>query len=124
MLPSIWFSYSWLIAPNSYCEESGLSVTIKRSETDLMIRLEDAVNVTSAEELKNLLLEGLVSGRDVHLDLERAEEIDVTVLQLLWAAAREADRKGTRMVTRVSDAAAAVAREVGFERFPGTAVQE
>ena len=37
---------------------------------------------------------------------------------------READRKGTGMVTRVSEAAAAAAREVGFERFPGTAVQE
>ena len=101
-----------------------MSVTIKRSETDLMIRLEDAINVTSAEELKNLLLEGLVSGKDVHLDLERAEEIDVTVLQLLWAAGREADCKGARMVIRVSEAAAAVAREVGFERFPETAVQE
>ena len=101
-----------------------MSVTMQRSETDLLIRLSDAINVTSAEELKSLLLEGLVSGRDVHLDLERAEEIDVTVLQLLWAAGREADRKGTRMVILVSDAAAAAAREVGFDRFPGTPVQE
>jgi len=97
---------------------------MQRSETDLLIRLEDVVNVTSAEELKSLLLEGLVSGRDVHLDLERVEEIDVTVMQLLWASGREADRKGTRMVTRVSEAAAAAARELGFERFPGSAVQE
>ena len=65
-----------------------------RRETDLLIKLEGAVNLASAEELKSLLLEGLVSGRDVHLDLERAEEIDVTVLQLLWAAGREADCKG------------------------------
>jgi anti-anti-sigma regulatory factor len=92
---------------------------MQRSETDLLIRLEDAVNVTSAEELKSLLLEGLVSGRDVHLDLERVEEIDVTVMQLLWAAGREADRKGTRMVTRVSEAAVAAARELGFNDFRG-----
>ena len=101
-----------------------MSVTMQRSETDLLIRLEDAVNVTSAEELKSLLLEGLVSGRDLYLDLERVEEIDVTVMQLLWAAGCEADRKGIRMVTLVSEAASAAAREVGFERFPGTAVQE
>jgi len=101
-----------------------LSVTMQRSESDLLIRLEDAVNVTSAEELKSLLLEGLVSGRDLYLDLERVEEIDVTVMQLLWAAGREADRKGIRMVTRVSQAATAAACELGFERFPGTAVQE
>ena len=101
-----------------------MSVTMQRSETDLLIRLEDKVNVTSAEELKRLLLEGLISERDVHLNLERVEEIDVTVMQLLWTAGREADRKGTRMVTRVSEAAAAAARELGFERFPGTLVQE
>jgi anti-anti-sigma regulatory factor len=97
---------------------------MQRRDTDLLIRLEDVVTVTSAEELKSLLLEGLVSGRVVHLDLERAEEIDVTVLQLLWAARREADRKGTRIVIRVSNPVAAAARGVGFERFPGTAVQE
>jgi len=99
-----------------------LSVMMHRRETDLLIKLEGAVNLASAEELKSLLLEGLVSGRDVHLDLERAEEIDVTVLQLLWAAGREADCKGARMVIRVSEAAAAAAREVGFDRFPGTPV--
>jgi hypothetical protein len=99
-----------------------LSVTMQRSETGFLIRLEDAVNVTSAEELKSLLREGLVSGRDVHLDLERAEEIDVTVLQLLSAAGCEADRKGVRMVIRVSETAAAAARAVGFDRFPGTPV--
>ena len=93
-----------------------------RRETDLLIKLEGAVNLASAEELKSLLLEGLVSGRHVHLDLERAEEIDVTVLQLLWAAGREADCKGARMVIRVSEAAAAAAREVGFDQFPGTPV--
>jgi len=96
---------------------------MERRENDWLIRLEGVVNVTSAEELKNLLLQGLASG-NVHLDLERAEEIDVTVLQLLWAAEREADRRGTRMVIRASDAAAAAAREVGFERFPGAVVQE
>ena len=101
-----------------------MSVTMQRSKTDLLIRLEDVVNVTSAEELKNLLLEGLVSGRDVHLDLERVEEIDVAVMQLIWAARREADCKDTRMVIRVSEAVAAAARELGFERFPETAVQE
>ena len=99
-----------------------MSVMMQRRETDLLIKLEGVVNLASAEELKSLLLEGLVSGRDVHLDLERAEEIDVTVLQLLWAAGREADCKGARMVIRVSEAAAAAAREVGFDRFPGTPV--
>lgn len=101
-----------------------MSVTMQRRETDLVLRIEDAVNVTSAEELKSLLLEGLVSGRGLHVDLEHAQEIDVTAMQLLWAARREADRKGIPMVISISEAAAAAAREIGFERFPGTAIQE
>lgn len=100
-----------------------MSVTMQRRETDLLLRVEDAVNVTSAEELKSLLLEGLVSGRDLRVDLEHVQEIDVTAMQLLWAARREADRKGTAMVVFISEAAAAAAREVGFERFPGSAIQ-
>jgi MFS superfamily sulfate permease-like transporter len=90
----------------------------------LLIRLENTVSFTSADELKKLLLEGLASGKTLQLDLERAEEIDVTVMQLLWAAEREAARAGLGLVSRVSEAAAAAAREAGFERFPGAAVQE
>jgi hypothetical protein len=86
--------------------------------------MENAVSFTSADELKKLLIEGLASGKEVQLDLERAEEIDVTVMQLLWAAEREAERAGLGLVSHVSEAAAAAAREAGFERFPGEAVQE
>jgi anti-anti-sigma regulatory factor len=82
------------------------------------------VNVTSAEKLRSLLLEGLASDKDLQLDLERVEEIDVTVMQLLWAARRDADRAGKGIVIRVSKVAAATAREIGFQRFPGAAIQE
>jgi len=101
-----------------------LSVTGEQHATHLLIRLENTVSFTSADELKKLLLEGLASGKTLQLDLERAEEIDVTVMQLLWAAEREAARAGRGLVSRVAEAAAAAAREAGFERFPGAAVQE
>ena len=101
-----------------------MSVTGEQHATHLLIRLENTVSFTSADELKKLLLEGLASGKTLRLDLERAEEIDVTVMQLLWAAEREAARAGLGLVSRVSEAAAAAAREAGFERFPGAAVQE
>lgn len=101
-----------------------MSVTGEQHATHLLIRMENAVSFTSADELKKLLIEGLASGKEVQLDLERAEEIDVTVMQLLWAAEREAERAGLGLVSHVSEAAAAAAREAGFERFPGEAVQE
>lgn len=89
-----------------------------------MIRLAGELTLTSAAELKNLLLQGLASGNDLRLDLEQAEAIDITVMQLLWAAGREADRKGASLAIQMSDAAATAARDAGFERFPGLKVEE
>jgi len=98
-----------------------LSVTVDRLETHWLIRLEGEFTLASAPELKRLLLEWLESGKDLQLDLERADEIDITLLQLLCAAGHEAARAGLGMVSRVSEAAAAAAREAGFVRFPGAA---
>lgn len=101
-----------------------MPVTMERHETHSLIRLEGELTLTSAAELKALLVAGLAAGTDLHLDLERATKIDVTAMQLLWAAGREADRKGVAFSGRVSEAAAAMAREAGFERLPGMAVAE
>ena len=97
---------------------------MERYETHSLIRLEGEFTLTSAAELKAVLLAGLAFGTDLHLDLEPATKIDVTVMQLLWAAGQEADRKGVALSGSMSEAAAAMAREAGFERLPGMAVAE
>ncbi|MDR3699295.1 MAG: STAS domain-containing protein [Candidatus Sulfopaludibacter sp.] len=84
-----------------------------------LIRLQEDSTVASAAELKRRLLEGLAGGGDVQLDLERLADVDVTLLQLLVAAGREAARSGARLVTRVSPAASAAARGAGFDSLPG-----
>ena len=96
-----------------------MPVTMERQEDHALIRLEGECNVTSVAELKTILLEGLASGKDLRLDLERVEEIDITVMQLLWAAGRAAERMGAGVEIRVSEAAGRAARDAGFERFPG-----
>ena len=101
-----------------------MAVTMEQQESQSVIRLAGEFTLTSAAELKNLLLQGLASGNDLRLDLEQAEEIDITVMQLLWAAGREADRKGASLAIQMSDAAATAARDAGFERFPGLTVEE
>ena len=100
-----------------------MAVSIKQEESQPLIRLGGEFTLASAAELKSLLLEGLASG-NVWLDLEHVGEIDITLMQLLWAAGREADRTGARMAIRVSEAAAMTAREAGFERFPGLSMGE
>jgi ABC-type transporter Mla MlaB component len=99
-----------------------LTTTIDRDETRWRVRLEGELTLASAAELKSLLVEWLASGRDLQLDLERAGEIDITAMQLLWSAGRDRARSGKGIVSRVSDALGTAARDAGFEPFPGMAV--
>ena len=101
-----------------------MPVTLQRQEASWLIRLEGQITVTSAAELKELLLEWLSAGKDLELDLERAEEIDITIMQLLWAAAREAARTGAKIVARASSAAAMAAATRVFAQLPGFPVPE
>lgn len=71
-----------------------MPVHLEMSETQSLIGLEGAVDIASAAELKKLLLEALGSGRDVCVSLADATDLDVTAVQLLWAAEREAGRSG------------------------------
>ena len=96
-----------------------MPLTIERNETGCLIRVQGEFTVTLASELKNLLLEGLASAEHLQVDLTQAEEIDASLLELLWAAAREAARQNGRIVSGVSEAAAAAARDAGFDTFPG-----
>jgi len=101
-----------------------MPVTLERNESRYLIRLEGQITVNSAAELKGLLLEWLAAGKDLELDLERAEEIDITILQLIWAAAREAARTGAKIVGRASSVAASAACDSGFAHMPGFPISE
>jgi len=96
-----------------------MPVTLQRDESRWLISLEGQVTLASAAELRSLLLEWLATGKDVELDLQRAEEIDIAIMQLLWAAAREAARTGVKIVGRASSAAAIAVRDAGFAPIPG-----
>ena len=101
-----------------------MPVTLQQDESHCLIRLEGQVTLTSAADLKTLLLEGLATGKGLELDLERADEIDVTILQLLWAGAREAASQGVGIVWRASEAATAAARDAGFDRMMALPVRD
>jgi anti-anti-sigma regulatory factor len=69
-------------------------VTLEECETRNVIRLEGCIGIASAAELKKLLLQALASGKEVQISPQRATELDVTAVQLLWAARSEARRSG------------------------------
>jgi anti-anti-sigma factor len=100
-------------------EGISVPVTVEQSEGRCFIRLEGEVNITSAAEVKKLLLQALASGTELRVDLERATELDVTAMQLLWAAEREAraSGKGFILTGRIPGEISAGMSDAGFEKF-------
>jgi anti-anti-sigma factor len=95
-------------------------ITLDQSEGVCLLRLEGEIKIASAAELKRLLLQALAARGELRVDLEHATDVDVTALQLLWAAGREARASGTgfRLVGSVPKEVLMTANETGFESFP------
>ena len=70
-----------------------------------------------------MLLGWLAGGKSLELDLENVEEIDITILQLVWAAAREAAARNVGLAVRASGAVMVAARAAGFDNMPGLSRQ-
>ncbi|HTX38480.1 MAG TPA: STAS domain-containing protein [Bryobacteraceae bacterium] len=101
-----------------------MPLTLERDESRWLIRMEGQVTLTSAGELKQLLLEWRAARKDLEFDLHLVEEIDIPIMQLLWAATQEARREGVRVVASGSEPAVAAAREAGFAQMPGFPLQD
>jgi hypothetical protein len=84
------------------------------------IRLEGVVDIGCAAELKETLVAALAAGGETHVLLEPGTALDVTAVQLLWAAERAARAAELpwALEGRAPEAVAAMVREAGFERFP------
>jgi anti-anti-sigma regulatory factor len=95
-------------------------VTLEQNEVVCLVRLEGAINIDSAAELKAALLEARRRGNGHRLHLERATELDATAWQLLWAAGHGAAGSGVEftLAGRVPKEIAIAANEAGFESFP------
>jgi anti-anti-sigma regulatory factor len=85
-----------------------------------VIRLQGAVDIGCAAELKAVLLQVLASKGEARISVETATGMDVTAVQLLWAAEREARGSGMVLALEgaIPEALRATLREAGFERFP------
>jgi anti-anti-sigma factor len=77
-----------------------VGAVLEQGETGSLIRLEGTVDIASAADLKALMVEALAAGREVAVSLEAASYLDVTAVQLLWAADREARSQGLQFALR------------------------
>jgi len=94
-------------------------MTVVRREPDWVIRLDGELNPGCAVELRTLLLAWREAGKDLQLDCSGVSELDVTILQLLEAARREAQRGNLGFGGRASAAVAMAVRGAGFRDLDG-----
>jgi anti-anti-sigma regulatory factor len=78
--------------------ELNVGIILEQGEKTSCVRLEGSVDISSAEELKRILVDALKAGGEIRVMLGDATYLDVTAVQLLWAAELEAGRMGMRWV--------------------------
>lgn len=93
---------------------------LKEDGARRVIGLEGVAGIEGAPELKKLLVGALGSGKEVRVSVEGATDLDVTVIELLWAAAREAKAAsvGFALEGQVPATVALALAGAGFHEFP------
>lgn len=97
-----------------------MAVSVEHQEAICVVHLDGEISIPLAVELKNVLLLALESGKEICLDLEKATELDITALQLFWAAKRGAVEVGSRFTVagRAPENILSGSMDAGFETFP------
>ncbi len=67
-----------------------MSVALTHGEDSSLVHLKGAIDIADAAELKTVLLDALRRGSTIEVALDSATSLDVTAVQLLWAAQRGA----------------------------------
>jgi anti-anti-sigma factor len=95
-----------------------LSETLDATVVDRVIRLQGPVDIASAAGLKQQLQEALQSGDEIRISLQEVSELDVTAVQLLWAARRAARAAGVGFQVLLPPAeVVGLLAEAGLESF-------
>jgi|ERR1017187_2602444 anti-anti-sigma regulatory factor len=94
-----------------------MSVTLLQDGETTLICFEGEVTISSAAELKGLLLKALATGKDILVSLEHGPILDVTAAQVLISAERAARASGLQFTMRGSgnQDVSADLREAGIE---------
>jgi anti-anti-sigma factor len=71
-----------------------VGIIVEQSKNSSVIRLEGTIDIAAAAEFKKSLLQSLGSGNEIRIALDGATDMDVTAVQLIWAARRAAEGTG------------------------------
>jgi anti-anti-sigma regulatory factor len=96
-----------------------MAATLERQEDCWLIRLEGEATFANAAELKDILMPWTAAGVRLEWNLSQATEVDLAILQLIWASTREAALSGLEIAGCASRAAWKTIEESGFADLPG-----
>jgi anti-anti-sigma regulatory factor len=96
-----------------------MPASVEERENSSFVRLEGAIDIAFAEEMKSILLNALASNQKISLTLECATELDITALQMLYAAERDSATKGIPFTLEgsVPDDISTAMTEAGLAKF-------
>jgi anti-anti-sigma regulatory factor len=95
-------------------------IRLETKDGQSVIELKGVIDISASAELKQLLVEALHGGQAVRIALAGATDLDVTAVELLWAAEREARGSGVSFSLAGPAPASILAAlaEAGFKKFP------
>ena len=98
-----------------------MGLIVVPGETSNELRLDGPIDIGCAAELKTLLTEAVASGRGLKVWLAGITELDVTGVQLLWAAQRATRKSGVEFawMDTAPEAMLSVLERLGIEDFTG-----
>ncbi|MGB7168527.1 MAG: STAS domain-containing protein [Acidobacteriaceae bacterium] len=93
---------------------------LDRDTKPTTLRIGGELGIDSAAQLQACLLEALILGEPLQLEIEAVRGVDLTALQLLTAAERTARARGVSWVRvgAVPESLRRTAEEAGWERVP------
>lgn len=74
-----------------------MGVTRISIDGTILIRLDGEIGIDASAELREFLITACDETRNLRISLKEVSELDVTAMQLLWAAEREAPVRGIRL---------------------------
>lgn len=97
-----------------------MSIAVEAKEETTSIDLEGTIDIALAAELKTALLMALEAAKPMRVSFAEDTVLDVTAIQLLWAAEREATASSVefKLSGQLPETVSAALKEAGFERFP------
>lgn len=100
-------------------KELTVTLVLEEREGQSLVRLEGDLNIAHAVEAKALWSKALASGKTLAVKLDSATDLDITALQLLYAARRQATSAGIGFVVEgeIPVEISAAMTDAGFEEL-------